>query len=212
MSRAHRWWIVFAACNVVVCLALVWVTRVVLDLEGEAPMPFPVIEIRTATDEWYDFDFDQTHIFVLVGGVQLPYDFEISTRVQYVTGNPWTPYAGGIYDIDQGYYWGYSTAAYNSERLPPYFATDVRLEKLFTFRRWQLAAAREQGVGHALPREPGVKRRGERQEHHQLGGDPHQRPPDRSAHGCTGWADVSANSSASPRGPPAAKRSRRSSR
>ncbi len=90
-------------------------------------------------DYWYDFDFDQTHIFVLVGGVQLPYDFEISTRVQYVSGNPWTPYSGGIYDIDQGYYWSYSTADYNSERLPPYFATDLRLEKLFTFRRWQLA-------------------------------------------------------------------------
>ncbi len=90
-------------------------------------------------DDWYAFDYDQTHIFVLVGGVQLPYDFELSTRVQYVSGNPWTPYAGGIYDIDQGYYWSYSTAAYNSERLPDYFATDVRIEKLFTFRRWQLA-------------------------------------------------------------------------
>ncbi len=91
-------------------------------------------------DSWYDFELDQTHIFVLVGGVQLPYDFEISTRVQYVSGNPWTPYSGGIYDIDQGYYWSYSTADYNSERLPAYFATDLRIEKLFTFRRWQLAA------------------------------------------------------------------------
>ncbi len=90
-------------------------------------------------DTWYDFDFDQTHILVLVGGVQLPYDFEISTRFQYVTGNPWTPAAGGIYDIDQGYYWSYSTAEYNSERLPPYIATDLRIEKLWTFRRWQLA-------------------------------------------------------------------------
>jgi len=90
-------------------------------------------------DYWYDFDFDQTHILVLVGGVQLPYDFEVSTRIQYVTGNPWTPAAGGIYDVDQGYYWSYSTAEYNSARMPDYFATDVRIEKLWTFRRWQLA-------------------------------------------------------------------------
>ena len=90
-------------------------------------------------DEWYAFDFDQTHILVLVGGVQLPYDFEVSTRIQYVSGNPWTPAAGGIYDVDQGYYWSYSTAKYNSQRMPDYFATDMRLEKLFTFRRWQLA-------------------------------------------------------------------------
>jgi signal transduction histidine kinase len=33
VSRARRWWLVFAACNVVVALALVWITRVVLDLE-----------------------------------------------------------------------------------------------------------------------------------------------------------------------------------
>ena len=33
MSRARRWWLVFAACNVIVALALVWITRVVLDLE-----------------------------------------------------------------------------------------------------------------------------------------------------------------------------------
>ncbi|MFH1466786.1 MAG: TonB family protein [Pseudomonadota bacterium] len=89
-------------------------------------------------DDWYDFDFDQTHILVLVGGIQLPYDLELSTRVQYVTGNPWTPYAGGVYDVDQGYYWAYSTAARNSHRLPPYFAADLRFQKMFTFKRWQL--------------------------------------------------------------------------
>jgi signal transduction histidine kinase len=33
VSRARRWWLVFAACNVVVALALVWITLVVLDLE-----------------------------------------------------------------------------------------------------------------------------------------------------------------------------------
>ncbi|ANM30909.1 hypothetical protein ABI59_16990 [Acidobacteria bacterium Mor1] len=33
MTRARRFWLVFAACNVIVALALVWTTRVVLDLE-----------------------------------------------------------------------------------------------------------------------------------------------------------------------------------
>lgn len=37
MSRARRWWIVFGGCNVVVALALIWTTRVVVDLErGES--------------------------------------------------------------------------------------------------------------------------------------------------------------------------------
>ena len=33
MSRARRFWLVFATCNVIVALALLWITRVVLDLE-----------------------------------------------------------------------------------------------------------------------------------------------------------------------------------
>ena len=33
VSRAARWWVVFGACNVVVALALIWTTRVVVDLE-----------------------------------------------------------------------------------------------------------------------------------------------------------------------------------
>ncbi len=90
--------------------------------------------------QWYPFQLDQTHILVAVGGLQLPYDFEISTRIQFVTGNPYTPYAGGIYDIDQGFYWAYSTADYNSQRLPNYFAVDLRISKLYTFRRWQLSS------------------------------------------------------------------------
>ncbi len=33
MRRAAKWWVVFGACNVVVALALIWTTKVVLDLE-----------------------------------------------------------------------------------------------------------------------------------------------------------------------------------
>ena len=33
MSRAARWWVVFGVCNVIIALALIWTTRVVVDLE-----------------------------------------------------------------------------------------------------------------------------------------------------------------------------------
>lgn len=89
---------------------------------------------------WYLFELDQTHILVALAGYRLPYDFEISGKFRYVSGNPYTPYAGGVYDIDQDYYFGYQTAAYNSERLPPYITADARFSKLFTFKRWQLEA------------------------------------------------------------------------
>lgn len=89
-------------------------------------------------DGWYIYDIDQTHILVLTAGYKLPYDFELSGRFTYVTGNPYTPYAGGVYDIDQDFYYGYQTADRNSTRLPPYIAADFRASKLFTFKQWQL--------------------------------------------------------------------------
>ncbi len=89
-------------------------------------------------NEWVRFDFDQTHILTMVGGYRLPLDFELSSRFQYVTGNPYTPFAGGVYDVDTQDYTLYPSANTNSERLAPYIALDLRADKLFTFKRWQL--------------------------------------------------------------------------
>ncbi len=87
----------------------------------------------------YLFDFDQTHILVALAGYRLPYDFEVSGKAEYTTGNPTTPYALGIYDVDQDRYQGFPSGDRNSERLPPYAALSLRVDKLFTFRTWQLS-------------------------------------------------------------------------
>lgn len=89
-------------------------------------------------DDWYSYDFDQTHNLVGLGGYKLPWQVEVSARFQYTTGNPTTPYNLGVYDIDQDSYSGYSTAPYNSERLPPYWAVSARIDKTFTFKLWSL--------------------------------------------------------------------------
>ena len=60
------------------------------------------------------------NILVVVAGYNFPLDFGISGKVQYVTGNPFTPYAGGVYDIDQDSYFAFPSGNYNSERLPPF--------------------------------------------------------------------------------------------
>jgi TonB family protein len=96
------------------------------------------VENSPSSGGWYLFDLDQTHILVAVAGYQLPRDFGISGKFQYVTGNPYTPYSGGIQDLDQNYYIGYSTAEYNSERLPAFISVDLRLDKTITFQKWQL--------------------------------------------------------------------------
>ncbi len=92
----------------------------------------------TADGGWYRFDFDQTHILTVVAGYDLPRDWGLSSRLQYVTGNPYTPYAGGIYDLDQDSFTPYQTAPRNSERLSPYLALDMRVDKTWVFKGWTL--------------------------------------------------------------------------
>ncbi len=90
-------------------------------------------------DDWYVFDYDQTHILVVTASYKLPHDFGVSGKAEYVTGNPTTPYSLGVYDIDQDAYQAFAAGAYNSERLPDYWAVSARFDKLFTFRSWQLS-------------------------------------------------------------------------
>lgn len=90
---------------------------------------------------WYAFDFDQTHILSAQGGYDLPYDFGVSAQVQLVTGNPSDAYNAGVYDVDSDAYLGFYIPPGPDDpvrRLPPFFQTSVRGDKLFTFKRWQL--------------------------------------------------------------------------
>lgn len=97
------------------------------------------VEGSTACDP-YLYDFDQTHILTGLAAYSLPFEIEVSGRVQYVTGTPYTPYSGAIYDADQETWTPFSTASRNSERLSPYLAVDGRVEKGFTFKRWRARA------------------------------------------------------------------------
>lgn len=87
---------------------------------------------------WFRFDFDQTHIFSAQAGYDLPLDFGISAQVQYVTGNPASNFNAGIFDADTDSYQGFRIGQLNTDRLPPFFQTSLRIDKLWTFRKWQL--------------------------------------------------------------------------
>jgi hypothetical protein len=87
---------------------------------------------------WYPFDYDQTHILSIQAGYDLPHDFGISAQMQYVTGNPTTPLNAGVFDVDSNIYNGFQIGGYNGERMPPFFQTSLRVDKLWTFKRWQL--------------------------------------------------------------------------
>ena len=87
--------------------------------------------------QYVPYDFDQRHIFTFVGGYNLPWGLDLSTRFRLVTGNPTTPILGSVYDADTNGY----TPLYgpqHSDRNPIFHQLDVRLDKKFVFKSWIL--------------------------------------------------------------------------
>jgi TonB family protein len=89
-------------------------------------------------EEWVPFAYDQTHIFSAQGGVDLPFDLGLSAQIQYVTGKPTTYFDASTYDIDADSFTGFQSGSTNAERMPDFFQTSVRIDKLFSFKNWQL--------------------------------------------------------------------------
>lgn len=84
------------------------------------------------------FDFDQTHNLIAVGSWTLG-KWEIGGRWQYATGQPETPVVGSVYLADANAY----IALYgpvNSSRIEAYHAMDVRIDRKWTFKTWELSA------------------------------------------------------------------------
>ena len=89
-------------------------------------------------DPWRLFDFDQTHIFTLTGVYRLPRNWEVGGTLRLVSGNPYTPIAGSVYDP---FYDSYIpiNGRVNSRRNPLFNRLDIRVEKQWHFDGWKLA-------------------------------------------------------------------------
>ena len=87
-------------------------------------------ERRQTSDAAYRlFDYDQTHVFS--GVVTASYaGFFLGTRFRVSSGMPRTPVTGAYFDATtDGYYPIFGPQ--NSERLPAFWALDIRIEKTF---------------------------------------------------------------------------------
>jgi hypothetical protein len=84
------------------------------------------------------FDYDQTHNVIAVGSYRLG-KWEIGGRWQYSTGQPQTPIVGAIYLADRNIYIP-EYAAVNSSRIADAHALDVRVDRRWKFRSWELSA------------------------------------------------------------------------
>lgn len=84
------------------------------------------------------YGFDQTHLFGMIGSVELGHQWKLSSRLRYSTGNPKTPIVGGIFDADNDVYMPVRGSFY-SERLDPFYQLDFRVDKKWIYNTWILS-------------------------------------------------------------------------
>jgi len=85
------------------------------------------------------FDFDQTHILTIVASAVLGRGWEAGIRFRLVSGNPNTPIEGAVFDSNSDTYWPLR-GANNSTRLPTFHQLDVRVDKVWKFKRVDYSA------------------------------------------------------------------------
>jgi len=108
---------------------------------------FGWIAYSLARSEFYSYDEnrwaltgkDQTHNLIGVASWRLPKNWEFGLKLQFTSGDPYTPVVDAplyenyhFYDVEYG--------AVNSERMEPHFQLDIRFDKKFVFRKWTVDA------------------------------------------------------------------------
>ena len=85
------------------------------------------------------FTYDQPLVFTALVSHQLPRRWRIGARARYGSGNPYTPVVNRFQTFDQrGFAPVYGDL--DSARLPPFWQLDLRVDKDWVFRTWQLTA------------------------------------------------------------------------
>ena len=98
-------------------------------------------ERRDAPDQpLHNFQYDQTHIFTILGSFRLGRGWELGGRFRYVTGSMYTPNQGGVSDFDAGAYAPVPTYPPFGGRLPAFHQADIRIDKVWKFSSWQISA------------------------------------------------------------------------
>ncbi len=83
--------------------------------------------------------FDQTHNLVVVASWKFAPNWEAGLRFRLVSGNLETPVVGSTFDADEGSYTPIEGAE-DSQRVAPFNQLDIRLERIWDYEVWNLAA------------------------------------------------------------------------
>jgi TonB family protein len=84
--------------------------------------------------------FDQTHILTVLGSYRLGGGWEIGARYRLVSGSLYTPNQYGFYDENAGANLPLQQYPSFGSRLPLFHQLDVRVDKIWKFKRWALSA------------------------------------------------------------------------
>ncbi len=97
--------------------------------------------VRTARegDDRALFEYDQPVVLTALASHQLPKRWRLGGRARFGSGNPFTPVVNRFYSLDSRTF----LPVYgdlDSERLPAFWAVDVRIDKDWVMRNWTLTA------------------------------------------------------------------------
>ncbi|MEE2788888.1 MAG: TonB family protein [Myxococcota bacterium] len=106
-----------------------WISYTLMRAERRDPL----------TGDYRLFDFDQTHILAVVAQYKLTNTWEIGGRFRYVTGRPYTPVTGSVYNVDANTFEGVP-GEINSRRSPHFHSLDIRIDRNWIFETWILTA------------------------------------------------------------------------
>ena len=83
------------------------------------------------------FAYDQPLVLNALVSHQLPKRWRLGARIRYGSGNPYTPVVNRRYELTSRTF----IPVYgkrSSERLPPFFSADVRIDKDYVYEKWTL--------------------------------------------------------------------------
>jgi TonB family protein len=85
------------------------------------------------------FEFDQTHVFTALGSYDFGRGWRAGAKFRLVSGNPYTPCAGGYLNGASGTYECIQGPPF-SRRIPTFHQLDLRVDKTWTFKAAKLTA------------------------------------------------------------------------
>jgi TonB family protein len=91
----------------------------------------------SSSQQYFLFDFDQTHNLSVVGSWRIDDHWRVGARFRFTSGNPYTPLGTGALDASSATTLPTPSLTPNGARLPPFHELDLRVD-----RSWRLGAAR----------------------------------------------------------------------